>query len=93
VYRGKPSRMQPHDLLILMLLFSVLFWGDMVESTVLGLWQYVNLATSLGTYKVNNHSWWKLHSSWQFIPWKTKDLPNRKNPLTTFLSLHVFTTT
>jgi hypothetical protein len=25
VYRGKPSRMQPHDLLILMLLFSVLF--------------------------------------------------------------------
>lgn len=37
VYRGNPVEMQPHDLVILMLLFSVLFWGDMVESTALGL--------------------------------------------------------
>jgi len=41
VYRGNQVEMQPHDLVILMLLSSVLFWGDMVESTALGLWQDV----------------------------------------------------
>jgi len=55
VYRRNQVEMQPHDPVILMLLFSGLFWGDMVESAALGLWQAASLATALGTNEAKKH--------------------------------------